>query len=218
MANIIQGRNIPQVYDKLIRTVWTQGRNRIDERNNKIRELKAILIEINTDRISYPGFGPTTIRFGEIFAKGLIDSESALKNGREFEYAYGDRLWQNDLISEAISKLRVDPETRRIVLPIYSNNDLISAVQNIREVPCATQVYLQIADEKLDMTLMMRSNDIVGAFPSDAYGFRKLQEYIANSIGAPIGTYRHYIESAHIITENDQDWVEKFMKTAPRFY
>ena len=90
-----------------------------------------------------------------------------------------------------------------------------------KEVPCATQIYLGIddmGDGKLTMTLMMRSNDVVGAFPADAYGFRRVQEYIAEQVGVEMGAYRHYIENAHIIHENDAQWVEQHVRTPQRWY
>jgi len=79
-------------------------------------------------------------------------------------------------------------DTRRAVLNIYKSIDMMKASEG-KEVPCATQIYLGIVDGSLDMTLMMRSNDVVGAFPADAYGFRRLQEYIAEQVGTPDELY-----------------------------
>jgi len=55
----------------------------------------------------------------------------------------------------------------------------------------------------------MRSNDVLNAFPSDVYGFRKLQEWVAHETGVETAQYFHYIEIAHIIEHSSYDWIEK---------
>ena len=53
-------------------------------------------------------------------------------------------------------------------------------------------------NSNLDMTVMMRSNDLVYGFCNDQYCFSKLQEYVANELNAHIGTYTHIVHDMHI--------------------
>lgn len=217
MTTVITRRNIPAAYDALIRTVWWNGKKKTDQRNNTVSELRSVMVEVMQPDITYPDFGPTSKLFGDEFAKGLIDPDIAEEMAFKFDYSYGGRIHGLDALSNCIEMLKLDSDTRRAVLTIYNRADLADSLTG-KEVPCATQIYLGIDDGKLTMTLMMRSNDVVGAFPSDAYGFRRLQEYIAEQVGVEMGAYRHYIENAHIIHENDAQWVEQHVRTPQRWY
>lgn len=204
-THIVHNRTIEKVYDELIRLVMVCGKNVTDQRRNRVRELKHVWTEITTSDITYPSIGPTSKLFGDNFFNGLLNPDVGT-----FDYTYGERLNLNNNIEEAIYILKENPESRRVVLNIFSSADLGFAMVG-NEVPCATQVYLNVENECLDMTLMMRSNDIISAWPSDVYGFRKLQEHIANELNREIGTFRHYTENAHIILNNDEQFVKNRM-------
>lgn len=210
----IRKRNITAAYDELCRLVWFQGNRRTDQRGNSIKELKRVAIEITTADIRYPVISPVGELFGRRFAQSLIDDTQAAKDGAEFDYAYGDRIRKpKNAIRNAIKALIKNPETRRVVLPIYRGCDVANCNDEKCEVPCATQAFLSINENMaLDLTLTMRSNDIVKAFPADAYGFRCLQKHIAEQIGVGVGFYTHYAESAHIILDHDSDFMEKLVQ------
>ena len=213
----IKARNIPSAYDTLLRRVWYEGCYITDERGNTIREVEDVCICVSGGKISFPKFGPTTKLFGDDFADGLISNVIAYQKGKDFEYSYGARIRTGNALEEAIAMLRANKSTRRAVLPIYHPDD-VRLSNNGYEVPCATQVYLRIRKGKLNMTMMMRSNDIASAFPSDIYGFMRLQEHIAEILGIEIGSYTQIIGSAHIIMENDGDFIRKYILTQPVWY
>ena len=209
----ITARTIPHAYDQLMRLIWHQGTRKVDQRGDETRELKHVFVEITTDDITYPSFGPTTKRYGDDFAEGLIDDNKAWEISDEFDYGYGSRIRNVGAISYIISMLQDEPNTRRAAITMYRSDDPQNAYAHKKEVPCATQFYLDIENGKLNMTLMMRSNDVPGAFKSDVYGFRRLQEHIAEQTNTTVGKYMHYANSAHIIINNDGDFVKEFVKT-----
>ena len=226
----IEGRTLAAVYDKAIRTVWTKGKILKDQRGNRTREIRNLVTCITTGSVDYPGIGPTTQRYGDDFADGLINDSMARKKGSEFDYSYGERMRRDSALYNVITILQHAPESRTAVLPIFMPSDTQSAMirstwthafANVNnpapEVPCMTQVMFLVRDGALHATLIMRSNDMVGAYPSDVYGVRKLQEYVAKQIGAKVGTITHFAQSAHIIEENDGAFMEAHMKTPKRF-
>ena len=214
---LIESRNIPHAYDTLLRKVWRDGTYITDQRGNRIKEVEDVIIYIDINNITFPNFGPTTKRFGDDFAEGLISDSIAYSKGQAFEYAYGERIRTGNALEEVLKMLDEDSSTRRAVLSIYHPDDVRRA-NNGYEVPCATQLYLRIRNGKLNMTLMMRSNDIVSAFPSDIYGFMRFQESIATLLGIGIGTYTQLIGSAHIIMDNDGDFIRKHILTPLVWY
>ena len=112
--------------------------------------------------------------------------------------AYGYRLRKYngiDQIEESIKLLSADPFSRRVVLTIWSNNDL-GAQSN--DLPCNTALYLKIRDNKLDVTVLNRSNDLFMGVPYNIFTFYLLQVYISMRLGLKVGIQRHYIDSLHL--------------------
>lgn len=212
---LIKSRNTTHAYDQIIRYVWWNGNTFVDQRENEIKEVENVSIQITGSTIDYPKFGPTTERYGIDFAEGLIDDAIAYEKFISFQYSYGERIRQKNALENVINLLRIDPVTRRAVLPIFSPFDTKCFKY---EVPCATQIYLRIRDGKLNMDLYMRSNDIVGALPADIYGFRQLQKYIASETNCKIGMYTHVIGSAHIILNHNGDFVRDYVKNSVAWY
>ena len=62
---------------------------------------------------------------------------------------------------------------------------------------CAQSFHFCIRDNKLHMTVMMRSNDAVQATFMNAVGFIELQEMVANELDVEVGSYTHIAYSFH---------------------
>ena len=54
------------------------------------------------------------------------------------------------------------------------------------------------AHKILNMTVLMRSNDLIFGFCNDQYCFSQLQKYVASRIGATVGDYYHFAQDLHI--------------------
>lgn len=215
----ISGINLTTVWDAAIRTIWTSGERVVDQRGNTTREILNMVVHISGTTNDYPERCPCSKIYGDDFADGLINDNSAYEKASAFDYSYGDRIRIDNALYNVIESLRNDSTTRTCVLTIYQNSDTKRAVARSRgesapEVPCATQMYLIIRDGKLHADLMMRSNDYLMAMPSDVFGFRALQAFVADEIGCKIGTYTHFVQSAHIIEENGKDFMDMYMRGA----
>ena len=69
------------------------------------------------------------------------------------------------------------------------------------DTPCTLAVGFDInpaTPDCLNMTVMMRSNDIIYGFCNDQYCFSKLQEIVAEELGLKVGTYYHFAHDMHI--------------------
>ena len=213
----ITGKSLTSVWDTAIRVLWTCGDKRIDQRGNNIREILNLTIHISGNVNDYPVKCPCSKQYGDDFAYGLINDDSAYEKASSFDYSYGERIRIDNALYNAIETLRNDPTTRTAVLTIYQNSDTKRAVARSRgesapEVPCATQMYLIIRDNAIHADLMMRSNDYLMAMPSDVFGFRALQAFVADELNVRIGSYTHFVQSSHIIEENGKDFMERYMR------
>tara|TARA_R100001594_G_scaffold1044_3_gene4295 strand:- start:3518 stop:4573 length:1056 start_codon:yes stop_codon:yes gene_type:complete len=108
--------------------------------------------------------------------------------------------FQFDQLDLLVKHLTEHPESRRGVLQMWSVHDLNQVVENpaTKDVPCNTQVYFKIKNNKLNMTVSCRSNDIIwGTYGANAVHFSILQEYMAARLGLGMGTYYHLSDSYH---------------------
>ena len=119
--------------------------------------------------------------------------------------AYGYR-WRDyfltDQLKTVIQVLEKDPDSRRAVVQMWDcNNDLDS---NSKDIPCNTHIYFKIRDDRLNMTVCNRSNDMIwGAYGANAVHMSVLQEFIASSLNVGMGTYHQVSDSFHVY-ENEQ--------------
>jgi thymidylate synthase len=59
-------------------------------------------------------------------------------------------------------------------------------------------VQFTVIDNKLDMCVTMRSNDLWFGFCNDQYQFSKLQEMVSERTGDKVGLYDHFAHNLHI--------------------
>ena len=74
--------------------------------------------------------------------------------------------------------------------------------------PCLILVDFKIRDDKLYTTGVWRSHDIYGAWFANAVGLSYLTQYVADEVGADIGSVTIHSISAHIY-ETDFDDAER---------
>jgi hypothetical protein len=121
--------------------------------------------------------------------------------------AYGFR-WREyfgyDQLETIIIELKHNPKTRRCVLSMWDpsqEGDLFNAIAGSADVPCNTHIYFDTVDERLNMTVCCRSNDLLwGAHGANAVHFSFLLEYIAAKVGMPMGVLRQFSNNYHIYT------------------
>lgn len=202
----ITARTIPEAHRHAVYNVWNFGREIYDQRGDHTVELTDVNIKIHTSDISHVDNALIKKLDGD-FAEALTNPEKAAQKGTDFVYAYGERLWSLNQLPKIVELLKVEPATRRAVIPIY---DKIDNCMTISEVPCWSFSQWLLRDGKLNNIVYFRSNDVWGAFPSDAYGIRTLQKWIADQLDAEVGYYSHKIGSAHI-RMTDEDAVLKFL-------
>ena len=156
--------------------------------------------------------GSENVDFPAQFAKQIREYSD---DGVTLNGAYGYRWiyhW-DDQLHEIIHMLKKDPKTRRAVLTMWDPQfDLGSSSKDI---PCNTHVYFRQVDGRLDMTVCNRSNDLVwGALGANVVHMSILQEYIANAIERPVGTYHQFTNNLHIY----EGWEGKYSSTPSRWY
>lgn len=111
-----------------------------------------------------------------------------------FHGAYGQRV--SDQLSHVVTKLTLDPDTRQALITLW-NPELDNALGK-KDYPCTVGLGFSIQGGRLEMTTVMRSNDVWLGLPYDMFQFTQLQLTLARVLGVPAGTYTHTAWSLHL--------------------
>jgi len=128
--------------------------------------------------------------------------------------SYGHR-WRNyfefDQIAGVINMLKQDPGTRRAFLAMWdAQHDLGSPSKDI---PCNVGIKFEIRDGLLEMCVFNRSNDAIwGACGANVVHMSFLQEYIAQMVGVPMGSYFQISGNMHVYSEVYQEKMRPYRK------
>ena len=108
---------------------------------------------------------------------------------------YGWQWERNGQLDKVIKLLNDNPKTRQAAISIYDAKEIKSYKY---DTPCTYAVQFTILDNKLNMCVTMRSNDLWYGFCNDQYCFSKLQKLVADETGWPVGTYFHFAHNLHL--------------------
>jgi thymidylate synthase len=116
------------------------------------------------------------------------------ENG-EVNSNYGYQWRRCDQIDYVVAKLKDDPETRHAAISIYDAKEWLSYK---KDTPCTYAIQFTILNNKLCMSVYMRSNDLWYGFCNDQYQFASLQEMIADRLSIDMGWYYHHAHNMHL--------------------
>ena len=111
---------------------------------------------------------------------------------------YGWQWQRNQQLDNIIKLLKTLPETRQAAISIYDAKEYDKYAY---DTPCTYAVQFTILHGRLDMSVLMRSNDLWYGFCNDQYQFSNLQMYVAQKLDLPIGIYYHYAHNLHLYND-----------------
>ena len=142
---------------------------------------------------------PNIDMLGRLYGKIPPIWEKMADPNREVRSNYGWQWKRNGQLNYAIQRLRDKKDTRHAIISIYDGKEASS--KYAFDTPCTCAVHFHIIDNKLDMSVMMRSNDLWYGFPNDQYCFSKLQKMVADDVDISIGKYYHFVTNLHIYND-----------------
>ena len=144
--------------------------------------------------------------------------EEFLNDRNKFDYSYGERMNQRYIstygkpgfqtaLEVVIETLKFDPDTRKAILPIYSDRDT-AFLDGKARIPCSMYYDFLIrtnakGEKQLNICYHQRSSDFVCHFGNDVWLAWKLMEYVAEQVGVKPGYLYHTIDSLHVYK---RDW------------
>ena len=112
---------------------------------------------------------------------------------------YGWQWTRKNQLSRVIKLLKANKNTRQASISIYDAKEM---QDYIYDTPCTYAVNFTVLDNKLNMSVMMRSNDIWYGFCNDQYCFSMLQKLVADELSMEVGTYFHFVNNLHLYNRN----------------
>jgi len=137
-------------------------------------------------------------KLGELYGKvPAIWKRMADKNGN-VNSNYGWQWYRNDQLRKVINNLGQNHESRQATISIYDGKEIDDYAN---DTPCTYAVQFTILNGKLNMSVVMRSNDLWYGFCNDQYQFSNLQMYVAYELNLPVGTYYHFAHNLHLYND-----------------
>ena len=142
---------------------------------------------------------PNVKMLGEIYGKvpkiwqRMADEEGYVNSNYGYQWERGDS--HTSQLDNVISLLRNNPNTRQAVISIYDGKEH----QDYKlDTPCTYAIQFTILNNKLNMCVTMRSNDLWFGFCNDQYCFSMLQQLVADKLDIQVGTYYHFAHNLHL--------------------
>ena len=188
-------------WTRIVKKIMDTGMIRVDERGIETRWLDNVMIHIinpYSDRVSekYP------------LSEKVLDEKYATQlltpDRMDFEYTYGERLnaWGNESINQidyVTQKLTQNSSTRRAVATTWDPRKDNRA----DEVPCLNHFVFMEREGVLDLSVMIRSNDMYGAWLANVYALTELLKHVSKKVNMKPGPITTLSVNAHIYSH---DW------------
>ena len=201
MAVYLKAKTPVDGWTRAVRKIMDSGMVRMDERGSETRWHSNMMIHVedpyrNRVNKQYP-FSEKVLR--EKYATQLLDPDRM-----DFDYTYGERLnaWGSEVLNQiefVITKLKESPNSRRAVATTWDpRKDTVHD-----EVPCLNHFVFMTRDDFLDLSGMIRSNDMYGAWLANMFALGELLTYVSEKVSLKPGTITTLSVNAHVYCH---DW------------
>jgi len=212
----ITAKNSIEAWKKSLRYILDYGKDFTDKDGRVCRE--TYNLTVNIEDFASEMETPIDIMQGfDWVYPSKEELASIILNKEElagYEFSYGPRMFNylhsKDQINEfIIPLLRNDPFTRRAVISLF--NPLNDSSLLSKNIPSLMLIYFKINDNRLNISVCIRSNDIFIGWPGNIYQLYILQKYVSEKLGLKSGTFTTISFSAHIFMEH-QNMISKILQ------
>ena len=138
---------------------------------------------------------PNIKKLGQLYGKIPPIWERMADSRGNVNSNYGWQMYRNDQLDYVIAKLRNEKDTRHAAISIY---DCKEHKLYRKDTPCTYAIQFTIYNNVLNMSVLMRSNDLWYGFCNDQYCFSMIQKLVADRLDIKVGEYYHYAHNLHL--------------------
>jgi thymidylate synthase len=179
------------------RALFNVGFTIIDPLANRIQneERRWNLVYAEAEWQWYISGDPSIKALGDIYGKIPPIWERMADEDGNVNSNYGWQAQRGDQLNKVVQMLDENPDTRQATISIYDGKEID---RYATDTPCTYAVQFTILNNKLNMCVTMRSNDLWYGFCNDQYCFSELQRYVAMRINKEVGEYYHFAHNLHL--------------------
>ena len=137
-------------------------------------------------------------KLGEIYGKVPEIWKRMADDDDNVNSNYGWQWLRNDQLERIITDLTYHKDTRQATISIYDGKEIKDYA---RDTPCTYAVQFTRVNNRLDMCVTMRSNDLWYGFCNDQYCFSRLQEMVSKRLNIEPGVYYHFAHNMHLYND-----------------
>jgi len=141
---------------------------------------------------------PSINKLGEIYGSIPPIWQTMQDSSGNVRSNYGWQWERNNQLDKVVAMLKSNKNTRQAVISIYDGKEISTYA---KDTPCTYAVQFTILHNKLEMSVLMRSNDLWYGFCNDQYCFASLQELVAERLSIEIGSYYHFAHNLHLYND-----------------
>ena len=138
---------------------------------------------------------PNVKMLGEIYGKVPEIWERMANEEGYVNSNYGYQWQRHYQLEIVVDMLKKNPNTRQATISIFDGKE---REKYDKDTPCTYAIQFTILDNKLNMCVTMRSNDLWYGFCNDQYCFSKLQLMVADKLEIRLGEYYHFAHNLHL--------------------
>lgn len=216
---LVEGENLVEGYHEALKALDEYGKIvDCDAYSNKYKtvvqkDIKMVIdiLDVNKEPIISKFFlgGPDELQDYELeFVYGTRDfCVEAYEKGLApnfWPYTYHERIIESEQIDFIIEELIKNKESRRAVIQVRDKD----VDMHVSDPACLQQLFFNIRDNKLNMSVTMRSNDATQASGMNMYAFIKFQKMLALKLRQRA---KEYIEIFTSFKEEDNEDIYREM-------
>lgn len=221
---LVRGHNLPIAYHNALQCLRMHGMRypAPDWNDERLECSMTIVVENPLEEPMISKLGCVTPEHLQQYIMEICDGLLDFEVGRTLAYTYHDRMveWLGDhrlvdQIEFVTNELKRNPYSTRAVIDVRNNG--VDVYEN--DIPCLQHMQFFIRnsffewpehslnpsldgtktnDDKLNLKVVMRSNDAFNGTFMNMFGFVMLQKKIADALGIEVGTYTHRANSFHV--------------------
>lgn len=209
MTHLLELANLRDGYVELVEYVRKHG-EKTQPRDIATRELENVTFTVAdlTDTLPVGVGRKVNLRVAALEALQLIGGVSTpqllvavaphfsefQEDDGTFYGAYGNRTPSQ--FSHVVRKLQSDPDSRQAIVTMW--DPTLDNRPGHRDYPCTVAMGFRLRRDRLNLSVLMRSNDVWLGTAYDVFQFTQAQHTIARILDVEVGTYTHTAWSLHM--------------------
>ena len=187
-AHVVNGKTPSEAWIRLIRKIVRFGHTVNLKKGARIelQNVKAIVEPINDSLELLESYGVDVTSI-DSYRKDILNPSIP----EDQSYSYGNRIRSYfgrptfDWFVSVINKLKWDREARSVYLSLWDSNR--DSAPGSSGHPCLVSLYFRVFDNKLTLSAVFRTHNVLDGWLKNVYGLMEVQKYVSDAIKIDCG-------------------------------